>query len=65
MPVANKTVTASTPAPSTPKAEKPSIPSIIDADKKKALEKTTVIFVLGELFVCLFVCSKHVSKSTK
>ncbi|KAF9026257.1 hypothetical protein BGZ52_007345 [Haplosporangium bisporale] len=47
-PVANKTVIASsTPAPSTPKAEMPSIPSIIDVDKKKALEKTTVIFVLG------------------
>ncbi|KAG0352366.1 hypothetical protein BG005_008175 [Podila minutissima] len=46
-PVANKTVAPSTPTPSAPKAEKPSIPSIVDADKKKALEKTTVIFVLG------------------
>ncbi|KAG0083777.1 hypothetical protein BGZ93_004101 [Podila epicladia] len=46
-PVANKTAAPSTPTPSAPKAEKPLIPSIIDADKKKALEKTTVIFVLG------------------
>ncbi|KAG0343254.1 hypothetical protein BG000_004192 [Podila horticola] len=46
-PVANKTVAPSTSTPSAPKAEKSSIPSIFDADKKKALEKTTVIFVLG------------------
>ncbi|KAG0040563.1 bifunctional uridylate/adenylate kinase [Podila clonocystis] len=46
-PVASKTVAPSAPTPSATKAEKPSIPSIVDADKKKALEKTTVIFVLG------------------